>query len=528
MALVGTIRVGTIAGLMDSLKRTTLRADLTLRSGEEEGLIKFREGELESCTVDVLDGSDALDEMLTWSHGHFSLRVVDAETPPEEHASAGRHIMVVDDELGVRKLVETFLESAGYRVSVVSQGTQAVTLVEFCRPDVVLLDVMLTGLDGFDIARHLRQQYDAKQLPILMMSANHDYEAEARKQGFAFFGKPFDLKKLAQTIEGLFDTQADRAVAQRLRATPPAEEQRPVALTLPASLTLLLDVDNFLPDLDARYQVDEVAKTCIALAGLGPAEAAMVAALEADYTLRDFLDEDPDTRDLRAMMALLLHAVGALRPVETRAEERKPPSVETAALPMAQPLLSPAEVGRLVDVCYPGAPDPLHVFRVGLVGNRGPHDKALRSRLSMRRSVQDRFYHVSAGGGPMPRFTDDELDRIPLAEDALLIVHEAPSALNVEELIQRSDTLAWGLVLYFQGYDQLGYVLDLVPSLSSRFDVPVIAAGTALPEDEVRILGLLDERGKPHHRFHGVVLLEDDALDQALRTLLLGLASPSE
>ena len=128
----------------------------------------------------------------------------------------------------------------------------------------------------------------------------------------------------------------------------------------------------------------------------------------------------------------------------------------------------------------------------------------------------------------MPRFTDDELDRIPLAEDALLIVHEAPSALNVEELIQRSDTLAWGLILYFQGYDQLGYVLDLVPSLSSRFDVPVIAAGTAAPEDEGRILGLLDERGKPHHRFHGVVLLEDDALDQALRTLLLGLASPSE
>ena len=324
MALVGSIRVGTIAGLVDSLKRTNVKATLTIRSGEDEGTITFHEGELEECEVDVLDGSDALDEMLTFTHGEFTLRLIDAEADGAL-LSEGSHVMVVDDELGVRKLIEAFLEAEGYQVSVVSQASQAVNLVDYCKPDLVLLDIMLTGLDGFELAHLLRQQYDDKQLPIVMMSANHDFAKRSEEEGLPFFGKPFDFKKLCETIDGLTGAPADFAVAQRLTsaASAPAPASTPLPqpvgefLRLPARFATLLDAEAHLPDPGACYLVDEVAKARFAMVGPEPGLAAIVAGFDGFMTLRDWLEEDPDTREQRVIMALLLHAVGALRTADS-------------------------------------------------------------------------------------------------------------------------------------------------------------------------------------------------------------------
>lgn len=324
MALVGSIRVGTVSGLVDSLRRTNVKATLTIRSGEDEGTITFHDGELEECVVDVLEGSDALDEMLSFTHGQFTLRLIDAESDDAQHGE-GAHVMVVDDELGVRKLIEAFLEAEGYQVSVVSQASQAVNLVDYCKPDLVLLDIMLTGIDGFDLAHLLRQQYDSKQLPIVMMSANHDFAPRCQEEGLPFFGKPFDFKKLCETIDGLTGAPADFAVSQRFTssASKPAPASAPRSqpagefLRLPGRFATLLDAEAHLPDPGACYLVDEVAKARFALVGPEPGLAAIVAGFDGFMTLRDWLDEDPDTREQRVIMALLLHAVGALRTADS-------------------------------------------------------------------------------------------------------------------------------------------------------------------------------------------------------------------
>ncbi len=322
MALVGSIRVGTINGLVESLRRTNVRATLSVRSGEDEGIITFAEGELAECEVDVLDGADALDEMLSWTHGQFTLRIVDA-AKEQSACAVGPHVMVVDDELGVRKLIESFLEAEGYRVSVVSQARQAVNLVDYCMPDLVLLDVMLTGLDGFDLARLLRQQYTRKELPIVLMSANHEFARRAEEEGFCFFGKPFDFKKLCEKIDSLTGSAADLAVAQRLSGSMGQEVEGATEtslehsqLWLPASFASILNAEDHLPDLDRCYVVDEVAKARLALVGPPPSVASIVAGFDGFLTLRQWLDEDPETREQRVLMALLLHAVGALQPAD--------------------------------------------------------------------------------------------------------------------------------------------------------------------------------------------------------------------
>lgn len=319
MALVGSIRVGTISGLVESLRRTNVKATLTVRSGEDEGCITFDEGELADCEVDVLEGSDALDEMLAWTHGQFTLRIIDA-AGEESTDAAGPHVMVVDDELGVRKLIEAFLEAEGYRVSVVSQASQAVNLVDYCKPDLVLLDVMLTGLDGFELAGLLRQQYSRHQLPIVLMSANHEFEEKAAAQDFPFFGKPFDFKKLCEAIDSLTGAAADPSASPRCQGLGAPEggvsresAEQTSLLRLPARFASLLDAEAHLPDPDLCYMVDEVAKARFALVGPSPALAAIVAGFDGFLTLRQWLDEDPATREQRVLVALLLHAVGALQ-----------------------------------------------------------------------------------------------------------------------------------------------------------------------------------------------------------------------
>lgn len=322
MALVGSIRVGTINGLVDSLRRTNVQATLTLRSGEDEGVITFRQGELEKCVVDVLEDADALDEMLAWTHGQFTLRIIDAETSADDAPLDERpHVMVVDDELGVRKLIENFLEAEGYRVSVVSQAGQAVNLVDYCKPDLVLLDVMLTGIDGFALASQLRQQYDDKTLAIVMMSANHEFKQRADEQGYPFFGKPFDFKKLCQSIDELVGHPADYAIGERLRASqpPPSTKQHAStdALTLPARLASILDAESFLPDLDQCYVLDEMAKARFAMMSPDPDLAALLAGFDGFQTLRQWLAEDPDRREQRVLVTLLLLAIDALRTAES-------------------------------------------------------------------------------------------------------------------------------------------------------------------------------------------------------------------
>lgn len=323
MALVGSIRVGTINGLVESLRRTNVKASLTVRSGEDEGTITFNEGELEECEVDVLDGADALDEMLAWTHGQFTLSIIDAQNQ-ESFGATGPHVMVVDDELGVRKLIEAFLEAEGYQVSVVSQASQAVNLVDYCKPDLVLLDVMLTGLDGFELGGLLRQQYSKKQLPIVMMSANHEFEKKAKEEGFLFFGKPFDFKKLCEVIDTLTGSAADLALSQRFSGFEETEDTgaRELAaeaeyLRLPARFATLLDAEAHLPDPDLCYMVDEMAKARFALVGPSPALATIVAGFDGFMTLRQWLDEDPDTREQRILMAMLLHSVGALQTADS-------------------------------------------------------------------------------------------------------------------------------------------------------------------------------------------------------------------
>lgn len=68
------------------------------------------------------------------------------------------HILVVDDDVLIRKALKLHLEVAGYQVSQASNGLEAVEAVEHCRPDIIILDIFMPEMDGFETLRRLNSR----------------------------------------------------------------------------------------------------------------------------------------------------------------------------------------------------------------------------------------------------------------------------------------------------------------------------------------------------------------------------------
>ncbi len=115
-----------------------------------------------------------------------------------------RKVLVVDDDLNILDLLAVILEENGFHVDQARNGREALELVAQCRPDVLVLDLMMPVLDGWGVARALRADPATSSLPILVVSAARNVEAEARQLGASgWITKPFDLEELLYALRGL-------------------------------------------------------------------------------------------------------------------------------------------------------------------------------------------------------------------------------------------------------------------------------------------------------------------------------------
>jgi len=133
-----------------------------------------------------------------------------------------KHVLVVDDDPAIVEIVRDYLSDAGYRVSTAHSGDEALSQVRSIRPDLIVLDLGLPGLDGLDVARTIRQSLG---VPIIMLTARSD-EAD-RVVGLElgaddYLVKPFSPRELLARI---------RAVLRRSSgADEPDAEDRPLVV----------------------------------------------------------------------------------------------------------------------------------------------------------------------------------------------------------------------------------------------------------------------------------------------------------
>jgi DNA-binding response OmpR family regulator len=118
--------------------------------------------------------------------------------------------MAVEDDERIRRLIETVLAGEGYDVVSAGSGDEALRLLDEAKPQVILLDLMMPGLDGWAFLRTIREQ--GVRSPVVLVSAVRDLPAEARRLGADSLPKPFAVEDLiAKVEEHLGHARAGRA-----------------------------------------------------------------------------------------------------------------------------------------------------------------------------------------------------------------------------------------------------------------------------------------------------------------------------
>lgn len=124
-----------------------------------------------------------------------------------------KKILVVDDEDDILHFLELVLREKGYDIVTASGGHEALTRAQMERPDLILLDIMMPQMDGWEVLKLLRVDEDTAQIPVAMLSART--EAKDRVQGLQegavdYICKPFSLHELVGKIEGIFTEMSSR------------------------------------------------------------------------------------------------------------------------------------------------------------------------------------------------------------------------------------------------------------------------------------------------------------------------------
>lgn len=114
-----------------------------------------------------------------------------------------KKILVADDEEDVKMVVQLYLESKGYEILTAYDGLDAIDKAKNERPDLILLDIMMPIMDGFEVAKRLKNDPSTESIPIVMLSAASQTESKERalKAGAVdYVVKPFDPEQLEKTV----------------------------------------------------------------------------------------------------------------------------------------------------------------------------------------------------------------------------------------------------------------------------------------------------------------------------------------
>lgn len=122
-------------------------------------------------------------------------------TVPEPDAADHRRILVVDDDASIRNFVQNALQDAGYTVTLAANGAEALDKVDVNHPHLILLDVRMPGVDGWEVLNQLRSAA-GEFTPVVVMTAEFSGQDRALNSGAqGYLAKPFDLEDLLDCVD---------------------------------------------------------------------------------------------------------------------------------------------------------------------------------------------------------------------------------------------------------------------------------------------------------------------------------------
>lgn len=138
--------------------------------------------------------------------------VTQASIVEQEEETAGITVMVVDDSITVRKVTSRLLMRHNMRVLTARDGVDAITVLQEAKPDVMLLDIEMPRMDGYELARHIRNTVELADIPIIMITSRTGEKHRERAMALGvnrYLGKPFQETELLENIYSLLAENSD-------------------------------------------------------------------------------------------------------------------------------------------------------------------------------------------------------------------------------------------------------------------------------------------------------------------------------
>ena len=122
-------------------------------------------------------------------------------------------VLLVDDEAGLREAVQAYLEDSGFTVEAASNASEGWDKLQVSTPDVLISDIMMPQVDGYQFLQQVREDPRYKSLPVVFLTARG--MTSDRIQGYsagvdAYLSKPFDPEELVAIVTNLIDRQVSR------------------------------------------------------------------------------------------------------------------------------------------------------------------------------------------------------------------------------------------------------------------------------------------------------------------------------
>jgi DNA-binding response OmpR family regulator len=111
------------------------------------------------------------------------------------------HILVIDDNEDILFMIKAMLEMKGYSITAKESADDAEHFIEVTKPDLVLMDMLLSGSDGREVCKKIKMNKAISHVPVMMISALPDASISCIEAGADYFlGKPFEMNDLFQTV----------------------------------------------------------------------------------------------------------------------------------------------------------------------------------------------------------------------------------------------------------------------------------------------------------------------------------------
>lgn len=118
--------------------------------------------------------------------------------------STARKILIIDDDIISQNMIRTTLGQAGYSVNIASNGEEGIRKILEQPPDLIILDIIMPGLDGGEVAAILKNDPATKDIPIIFLSSlitKNDKKANTRKEAIVYLSKPYNRDELLNEVK---------------------------------------------------------------------------------------------------------------------------------------------------------------------------------------------------------------------------------------------------------------------------------------------------------------------------------------